>query len=79
MPPKAAHSTVLERLGHFHVRERLQLYYAAAPKPGTRTQFPEELSAKYRRETIPWGLKWTLMAPRERKFAPQGHKMLGFG
>ena len=58
--------------------ESLKLYYAAALKPGTKNWFPEQLSSKWRRRTIPWGLKWTLMAPRERQFAPQGHKMHGF-
>ena len=51
----------------------------SSAQPGTHTWFPEQLSAKWRRRTIPWGLKWTLMAPRERQFAPQGHKMHGFG
>ena len=50
--------------------ERTQLYYVAAPKLGTHTWFPEQLSAMWRRSTVPWGLKWTLIAPRERQFAP---------
>ena len=51
--------------------ESIKLYYAAALKPGTKNWFPEQLSSKWRRRTIPRGLKWTLMAPRERLFAPK--------
>ena len=54
----------------FPSTERTQLYYVAAPKLGTHTWFPEQLSAMWRRSTVPWGLKWTLIAPRERQFAP---------
>ncbi len=55
---------------HFPVLSVWKLYYVDAPKPGTHTWFPEQLSAKWHLRTIPWGLKWTPMAPRERQFAP---------
>ena len=58
--------------------ERILLYYAAAPIPGTYTWFQEQLSAKWRRRIILRNLKWTLMAPRERQFDPWGNLMHGF-
>ena len=58
------------KVGPFHFTKRLQLSYAAAPKPGTHTLFSEQHSAKGRRRTIPWGLKWTLIVPRKRQFVP---------
>ena len=51
----------------------ISLYWAytavlcSSAQPGTHTWFPEQLSAKWRRRTIPWGLNWTLMALRERQ------------
>ena len=69
----------------FQKDSAISLYWAytavlcSSARPGTHPWFPEQLSAKWRRRTIPWGLKWTLMAPRERQFAPQGQKMHGFG
>ena len=60
----------------FQKDSAISLYWAytavlcSSAQPGTHPWFPEQLSEKWRRRTIPWGLKWTLMAPRERQFAP---------